>query len=306
MLYSTMIVNQVQRPIAEAFHQKYPFIDIKFWRGDNEEIIAKVNAETRANALVADVVEGSGVGGVGESQVAAPFISKYSAILPPDYIAPDRTSITTRFRYIALGYNTRNIDKADAPKTYQDLLDPKWKGKMAWAVDSGESGAFIVITSLRAAWGDAKTEDYLAKLAKQQVAPLAISNRAVMDRVIAGDYWIGLGISAHHPIISASKGAPSATQLLAPVPALSDAVQVLKDARHPYAAMLLVDFLLSPEVQTMLQKAEYFPANPEVQPAEILRPIVPRNAGVPEIQISPEMSLTETPKSAEMYKKYFR
>ena len=177
---------------------------------------------------------------------------------------------------------------------------------MAWAVNSGESGAFIVITSLRAAWGDAKAADYFAKLAQQQVSPLPISNRAVMDRVIAGDYWIGLGISAHHPIISANKGAPAATQLLAPVPSLSDAVQVLKRFKHPYSAMLLVDFLLSPEVQTMLQKAEYFPSNPEVQPADMLRSIVPRNAGVPEIQITPEMSLTETPKSAEMYKKYFR
>jgi iron(III) transport system substrate-binding protein len=307
VLYSSMIVSQVQRPIAEAFHAKYPFIDIRYWRGAANEIVAKVDAEMHANAVVADVVEGSGIsGGVGASQVAAPFISKYSAVLPASYIAPDRTSITTRFRYIALGYNTRFLAKADAPKTYQDLLDPKWRGKMAWAVDSPESGALVTITALRAAWGDAKSEAYLAKLAPQQVAPLALSNRAVVDRVIAGEYWIGIGISAHHPIISASKGAPTTTVLLDPVPALSDAVQVLRGAKHPYAAMLLVDFLLSPEVQTMLQAAEYFPSNPEVQPAEILRPIVPNNAGVPEIAITPAMLADETPKSAMMFQKFFR
>jgi len=308
VLYSTMIVNQVQRPIAEAFHKKYPFIDIKYWRGDNGEILAKIDAEVQANALVADVVEGSGVGGVGGggAQVAAPFISKYSAVLPANYIAPDRTWITTRLRYIALGYNTRSIAAADAPKTYQDLADPRWKGKMAWAVGSAESGALVTVTALRAAWGDAKTEDWLAKLAPQQVAPLAISNRAVVDRMIAGEYAIGIGISAHHPIISASEGAPVTSVLLDPVPALSTAVQVLKGAKHPYAAMLLADFLLSPEVQTMFQKAEYFPSNPEVQPAEMLKPIVPRNAGVPEIAITPQMLLTDTPKSAAMFQKYFR
>jgi iron(III) transport system substrate-binding protein len=307
ILYSSMIVNQVQRPIAEAFHAKYPFIDIKYWRGTAEDIVAKVNAETQGHNPIGDVLEGSGLtGSVDQAHVAAPFISKYSSVLPADYTSADRTSIITRFRYIALGYNTKFVAKADAPKTYQDLLDPKWKGKMAWAVDSGESGALIMITALRAAWGDSKAEDYFAKLAPQQVAALAISNRAVMDAVIAGEYWIGLGISAHHPIISASKGAPSTTVLLDPVPALSDAVQVVRDSKHPYSAMLLVDFMLSPQVQTMLQQAEYFPSNPEVQPADILKPIVPRNAGVPQIDITPAMSVVETPKSGELFKKYFR
>ena len=307
VLYSSMIVSQVQRPIAEAFRAKYPFIDIKYWRGAAGEIVAKVDAEARAAAVVADVVEGSGIsGGVGASQVAAPFVSKYSAVLPPGYIAADRTSITTRFRYIALGYNTRFIAKADAPKTYEDLLDPKWRGKMAWAADAPESGALVTITALRAAWGDARTQDYLARLAPQQVAPLALSNRAVVDRVIAGEYWIGIGISAHHPIISASKGAPTTTVLLDPVPALSDAVQVLKGAKHPYAAMLLVDFLLSPQAQAMLQQAEYFPSNPAVQPTELLKAVVPSNAGVPEIAITPAMLVDETPKSMMMFEKYFR
>ena len=307
VLYSSMIVSQVQRPIAEAFHAKYPFIDIKYWRGTAEDIVAKVQAETQAHNSIADVVEGSGLtGGVGEAHVAAPFRSKYSALLPPDYTSADKTAIITRFRYIALGYNTRFISKDDAPKTYSDLLDPKWKGKMAWAIGSGESGALIMITALRAAWGDAKADDYFAKLAPQQIASLAVSNRAVMDAVVAGQYWIGLGISAHHPIISASKGAPSTTVLLDPVPALSDAIQVLKATKHPYSAMLLVDFMLSPQVQTMLQKAEYFPSNPAVQPADILKPIVPRNAGVPQVDITPEMSVVETPKSAALFQKYFR
>ena len=306
VLYSSLIVNQLQRPIAEAFHKKYPFIEVKYWRGGDDDIIAKIKAETQANAVVGDVFEGGAFGSAEESQFTVPFISKYSALLPHDYVAPDRTWITTRLRYIALGYNTRFIAAADAPKTYQDLADPRWKSKMAWAVGSAESGAFVTITALRAAWGDTKIEGWAAQLAPQRVAPLAISNRAVMDAVIAGEYWIGIGISAHHPIISASKGAPATTILLDPVPALSAAVQVLKGAKHPYSAMLLVDFLLSPEAQTMFGNAQYFPSNPEVQPAEMLKPIVPRNAGVPEIAVTPQMLVTDTPKSAALFEKYFR
>jgi len=60
---------------------------------------------------------------------------------------------------------------------------------------------------------------------------------------------------------------------------------VLKNAKHPYAAMLLADFLLSPEVQMMFQKAEYF-RRTRGPAADMLKPIVPRNAGVPEIAVT--------------------
>ena len=166
--------------------------------------------------------------------------------------------------------------------------------------------ALITITSLRTAWGEQKAEVYLQKLAKQQVAPLAMSNRAVVDRMIEGEYQIGLGISAHHPIISARKGAPSDTVMLDPTPALSDAVQVIGGAKHPHAAMLLVDFILSPDVQTLFQEAEYFPSNPNVEPAETLKRIVPKNSGVPAVVISPEILLRDTAKSAQLLQQYFK
>ncbi len=117
---------------------------------------------------------------------------------------------------------------------------------------------------------------------------------------------MGIGISAHHPIISASRGAPSATVLLDPVPSLIDCVQMIKGAKHPHAAMLFVDFILSPEAQRMMQTAEYFPSNVQVDPAPSLRAVVPRNAGVGEVTLSSEEIQATTPKSLELYKKYFR
>ena len=307
VLYSAMIVNQAQRPMADAFRKKYPFVDIKYWRGDDNQIVSKVLAESRASAFVADVVEGSGSsGGMNEAHISAPFYSKYSDTMPPEAQSPDGLWITTRYRYIGLGYNTKFVKKEDAPKSYEDILDPKWKGKMAWSIGSDASGALITITSLRTAWGEQKAEDYLQKLAKQQIAPLAMSNRAVVDRMIEGEYQIGLGISAHHPIISARKGAPSDTVMLDPTPALNDAVQVIGGAKHPHAAMLLVDYILSPEAQTLFQEAEYFPSNPNVEPAETLKRIVPKNSGIPAVVIGPEILLRDTAKSAQLLQQYFK
>lgn len=307
VMYSAMIVNQVQRPIADAFRKKYPFIDIKYWRGDSNQIVTKLTAESQANNFVADVVEGSGLsGGIGEASIAAPFYTPYMEILPAKDVAKDSTWVTTRYRYIALGYNTRLVKPDEVPRTYEDLLNPKWRGKMAWNAGTDASGALITITSLRAAWGEEKAEAYLAKLGQQKIANLAQSNRAVVDRLIEGEFSLGIGISAHHPIISARKGAPSATVLLDPVPALNGTVQVTRGAKNPHAAMLLVDFLLSEETQKFLQTAEYFPANPKVEPEESLKSIVPRNAGVGDVVITPDMLVNNTAESARLFEKYFK
>jgi iron(III) transport system substrate-binding protein len=307
VIYSGMIVNQLLRPLTEAFEKKYPFIKALYWRGDSNQVMVKVYAEMRANGLEADVVEGSGLSGtVDGSKVVLPFYSPLFEALPKQDIAPDSTWVATRFRYIGLGYNTNFIAKDEAPKSYADLLDPRWKGKMAWHVGSDASGALVTISTLLAAWGEPATETYLAKLATQDIAPLSVSNRQVVDEVILGEYWIGLGISAHHPIISAGQGAPSATVLLDPIPSLSDGIQVLKGAKHPSAAMLFVDFILSAQAQRLMQGAEYFPSNPNVDPLPSLKMIVPRNAGIPELMLTTERLEELTPRSVALYKKYFR
>jgi iron(III) transport system substrate-binding protein len=307
-IYSGMIVNQLLRPLTEAFERKYPFIKTRYWRGDSNQVLVKVISEMQANALEADLVEGSGMSAftVAGSKIVLPFYSPMFEALANEDIAPDRTWAATRFRYIGLGYNTNYIARDAAPRRYEDLLDPRWKGKMAWHVGSDASGALVTISTLLATRGEPETQAYLSKLAQQAIAPLAASNRQVVDQVILGEYWIGLGISAHHPVISAGRGAPSATVLLDPIPSLSDSVQVLKGTRHPHAAMLFVDFILSAEAQRMMQAAEYFPSNPNVELSPSLKAIVPRNAGIPELMLTSERLGQLTPRSVELYQQYFR
>src|SRR3954464_7130379 len=74
VLYSAAIVNQALRPMAEAFMKKYPFVKVTYWRADTEEIISKLSAEVRAKNVVADLVEGTGVGELAvESGLTVPF-----------------------------------------------------------------------------------------------------------------------------------------------------------------------------------------------------------------------------------------
>ena len=104
----------------------------------------------------------------------------------------------------------------------------------------------------------------------------------------AGEYLLALNIYAHHPLISAAKGAPVNTQLMDPVASAAGTISVVKDAPHPHAAMLLLDYMLSREGQKILADAEYFPAHPDVPPLPQLAGIVPKAAGFAENYIPPQ------------------
>jgi ABC-type thiamine transport system substrate-binding protein len=132
VLYSAAIVNQALRPMAEAFMKKYPFIKLTFWRGDTEEIIAKLSAEVRAKNVVVDLIEGTGVGELAvESGLTVPFYTPAVEALPEMYRDPRGNWASTRVSYFGIAYNPKLVPPDQAPKTYDDLLDPRWKGKLA-------------------------------------------------------------------------------------------------------------------------------------------------------------------------------
>ena len=83
-------------------------------------------------------------------------------------------------------------------------------------------------------------------------------------------------------------------------------VTLMKGTQHPHAAMLFIDFLLSKEAQQVLEKAEYFPAHPEVAPTKSLEPIVPSKAGLKSRFLSEEYMFAARNKSIELQKKYFQ
>jgi len=307
VFYSAMIVNQALRPIAEKFGKKYPFLKLNYWRADSEDIAQKMSAEVRANNVVADVFEGTGVGeqAVG-ANLAQPYYTPAIEAYPDRY--RDRAGMwtPTRLSYFSIAYNTKLVPADRVPKTYEDLLDPQWKSKMSWRIGSA-SGTPLFITNLRLAWGEERARAYFEKLKEQKIVNFGSgSARTLVDRVIAGEYPIALNIFAHHPLISKAKGAPVNSQLLEPVASTAATMGVVRGTKHPHAAMLLIDFILSKEGQESLLDAEYFPADPAVAPAPTLAPVVPKNAGVRENFVSPDQLIKYTDSSEEIFRQLFR
>ena len=305
--YSAMIVNQALRPLTAAFQKKYPFIKMSYWRGDSEDIETKLSAEMRANNPVADVVEGTGIGELAvRAGLAHPAWSPQLADIPEKMRDPRRLWVPTRMSYFSIAYNTRFVAASSVPRTYEDLLDEKWKGRMAWPLLSA-IGAPLFVTNLRLAWGDDKAMAYFQRLRTQNIVNFGAGNpRTLVDRVIAGEYAIALQIFAHHPLISADKGAPVTSRLLPPVASAPGTLVIPKGSRHPHAALLLMDFLLSKEGQQILAAAEYLPVRTDVDPLARIAPIVPSRGGVEENFISPEKLNAYTESSAKIVEDLFR
>jgi iron(III) transport system substrate-binding protein len=306
VLYSGMIVNQMLRPLAAAFATKYPFVKLTYWRADSEELLPKLSAEARAGKPVADLFEGSGGGEVAvEAGLTQPFYSPLLAEYPETYRDPKSELAPTRLSYFGLAYNTRQVGADKVPKTYLDLLDPQWKGRMAWPYAT--TGRYLFLINLRLAWGEERAMAYFQKLAAQKIINFASgSARTLVDRVIAGEYPLALNIYAHHALISAAKGAPVSTALMDPVASAAGTIAVVKDAPHPHAAMLLLDYLLSREGQKILADAEYFPAHPDVPPLPQLAGIVPRTAGFAENYIPPQQLKSYIDSTDQILQNLFR
>ena len=307
VLYSGLIANQALRPIADGFMKKHPAIKMTFWRAPPEDIMAKIMAERRANNMVGDVLASVGIGELAiEAGVAQPYFTPALEEYPPSHRDPEGRWAPTNLYYYGVAYNTRLVPPEQAPKTYADLLDPKWKGKMAWRVGDF-SGAPLFISNLRIAWGEEKAMAYLEKLKGQAVVNFAAgSARTLVDRVMAGEYALALNIYANHPLISAAKGAPVATKLMDPTASSSATMVIPKGGRHPHAALLLADFILSEEGQKILATAEYFPAHPKIPPLNEILAVVPKVAGVPETFVGPDRYITVGTDSEKIYQRLFR
>jgi ABC-type Fe3+ transport system substrate-binding protein len=262
--YTTLIVNQAVRPLVEGFTRKYPYLQVEHYRADSPELVQRVINEYQARRYEVDVVDGTGSPpALKAAGLLVPYDSPALAAYPPELKDPEGYWATTNLYFMTAGINTRLVSREEAPRTYEDLLQPRWRGQMAWSTSAG-SGGPIFVGNILLTLGPEKGMAYLEQLSKQGIRNINASGRAVLDQAIAGEFPIALQIFNHHTVISAAQGAPADWIPLEPVPALLQTIGLAKHAPHPHAAMLFLDYILSEEGQRILQEADYLPAHPQV------------------------------------------
>jgi iron(III) transport system substrate-binding protein len=238
--------------IANAFEAKYPGIKVAAERNGSERIFQRLDQEYASGIAHVDVVDSADAAHFivwKRNGWLAPYVPDEVARLWPEHERdPDGMFQTFRASLSIMGMNTRLVKPEDAPKSYADLLDPKWRGKLVKG-HPGYSGTIVTTTFLLAqhfGW------TYLEQLAKQRVMQvqsateppkkIAIGERAVM--VEGSDYVLFDQRDKGSPVepIFPTEGTP-----LIPIP-----TAVLAKAPHPNAARLFQSFLYTLEAQQMI------------------------------------------------------
>src|SRR5262247_3441349 len=131
--YTTLIVNQAIRPLKEAFEKAYPGVELQYTRADEAPTAAKILAEAQAGRVQADIFDGiSNMVPLKRAGLVVPHGSPSAGKIPADLKDREGYWISILIYVFSPGINTTLVAKEQAPKTYQDLLDQRWRAKMAW------------------------------------------------------------------------------------------------------------------------------------------------------------------------------
>ena len=292
------------KPILDAFSKRYPFIKVNRVRTDSTKALQRVLAEFRAKSSRTDLITSSAIVELRKAGAIQSFKSPVLDAYPAEDKDPDGYYAPFCFYYFGMAsYNTDLVKPVDAPKTYDDLLDPKWKGHMV--INAGSSGASFFISFLRMQWGDAKAVAYLEKLAKQKVTSRTESSRTVFSMMISGEHKIMINPFLSHVGEASKKGAPVNVSMQDPVPFTGSPLMLAKTAPHPHATMLLIDFLLDREAQTILSAAGYYPAHPDVAPAPEMQPYLPKTHGLKKFLVDDAELARMSQETSAIYSRLF-
>jgi iron(III) transport system substrate-binding protein len=252
------------RPLMEAFKKKHPYISYQLYRGDSASIAQKVLEEYKAGRYNVDAFE-LNIGALQPIRNAG-FLASYQSpemkSFDPEAVEPKKHWVVARESYLSLGYNTDKIKPQEIPQTYDDLLDPKWKGRMAISGRTSTIGDWVGAMVLT------KGEDYVRELGQQNIRVYQTSGRALANLVVSGEVALSPAIYNSHVFSSREKGAHIAWHALGPTYVTVTAAAIPARSNAPHAAALLMDFLLSREGQAIYAKLGYSSARTDMPDKE--------------------------------------
>ncbi|MFC1816267.1 ABC transporter substrate-binding protein [Thermodesulfobacteriota bacterium] len=264
VFYTSAALRGGVRPLVNAFQKKYPYIKVEFWRSSPLKVVPKVLEEYKVGRFVVDVI-GLPQGGqimLEEAGILQPFYSPELAYIEADAIrrAPDG-GVFSAGHYVSakvLGYNTSLITREELPKTYQELLDPKWKGEKVTL--SGGTGTVVWMGVILETYG----EDFARRMAKQDFVLQMVTSMGVLDMIIAGEYLFSPTMSDSQVNLGKKKGAPVDWIPLEPAVCYLNQIMLPKRAANPHAVMLYIDFDLSKEAGEIYKANGYFSPRKDV------------------------------------------
>jgi len=254
-LYTSMQLVD-SRPLTEAFEKKYG-IKVSLWRASGEKVAERVITESRGGRFDVDVIEtdGAQVEILYREKQLAPLKAPSVADVPQEILQPHGYYAPTRLTLYVMSYNTNLVKPADVPRTYADLLQPRWNGKLALENDDVPWFASVV-----KAMGETQGVAYFRKLAANKPS-MRKGHTLMAEMVAAGEIEIALDTHVQGIARLKEKGAPIDWKPLQPAFGQPSSIGVAARAPHPEAARLLADFILSREGQEIIKSRNRVPVS---------------------------------------------
>ena len=239
-LYASMAEKDLIRLVSE-FERRYG-IKVKVWRSGKNNVLRRAVTEARAGRFEVDVVHNPSpeMELLHREGLLQEVRSPYARELIPEAVAPHREWAGPRVYIFVQAYNTNRVAPEELPKTFTDLLDPRWKGRIA--VEAKEQEWFF--TLVREMGGEEGLK-FFRELVARNGLTVRNGNALLNNLVVAGEVPFALTLYSYLPEQSRKSGAPVNWIALAPTVAYTDGIGVMKRAPHPHAAVLFYDFVLS-------------------------------------------------------------
>ena len=255
VIYASAAVQQLQMYLA-AFNKRYPFLKTEYFRTDKQKLVTRVLLEEQAKQRLADVVHTSVI----ETHILKKrgALSRYvpieSASYPSQYKDPEGFWTSVYASGTLMGFNSRQVKRAEAPKTYEDLLNPKWKNVMG--IDNTKIEWFSMLLKL-------KGRPFMEKLAAQNAQVMA-GNTNLLNLLAAGEFAIMAGVYEYSVDNLKTKGAPVDWIGLEPVITYTVAASLPSQPPHPFAAKLFIEWLLTKEGQEVINQYGRVPIRDDI------------------------------------------
>jgi iron(III) transport system substrate-binding protein len=265
--------------MAAAFTKKYG-IKVVLWRSSSETVSNRLITEALGGRFDADMIDNNGPGmeALSREKLLQPVNSPLEKELIPQAFPASKDWIATTVDVFVQAYNTNKIKKADLPKTYNDLLDPKWKGMLTVEADDQD---WFEMTSEKL--GKEKTHKLFQDIVAKNGISVRKGHSLLANLIVSGDVPMGLTLYGYKPEQLKKKGAPIDWFVIQPQIAQIRGIAMPKKVQHPYAALLFYDFMLT-DGQQMYSDREQYPTNKKIK----------NHAGaMPLVYIDPARSLDE-------------
>lgn len=256
VIYASATAQQLQTYIA-PFQKRYPFVKTEFFRTGKQKLLSRILMEEQAKQRTADVIHTSVI----ETSIMkkrgalSRYVPMEAAPLRPQYRDPEGYWTSVYASGTLMGFNSRQLSRAEAPKSYEELLNPRWKNGMG--LDSNKIEWFAMLLKL-------KGRPFMEKLAAQkpQVQP---GNVLILNLLAAGEFPLAAGVYEYSVEDLKNKGAPVDWVGLEPVIIYTVALSLPSQPLHPNSAKLFIEWLLTREGQEVINQYGRVPIREDVQ-----------------------------------------